>query len=273
MPAFPHAADSALPSTGFPAAENASSNSSRIALLFASLPFFTALKLALFFVLKRLLNPECSVNYSQTGEDAVVRALLNEYRPGFYIDVGCNDPIASSNTLSLYLHGWRGIVIDANARAIERFRKIRRRDIALCAAVSDEEKEMVFHEFDFDLVSTLSEEVLDEYRGKWSECGQRQVRTRTLNSLLQEHLPAQADIGLLSIDVEGHDLQVLRSIDLNRYRPTLILVEILHFDMRAAAGEPVVCHLAGFDYQLVAYDSLNAYFIDRRSPRAGLLPR
>lgn len=258
---------------GFRIAESAYSNSSRLRLLFVSLPFLTALKLAAFFVAKKLLNPKSSANYSQTGEDAIVRSLLDEYTPGFYIDVGCNDPITGSNTLSLYLHGWRGIAIDANERAIERFRQVRRRDIALCAAVSDEEREMVFHEFDFDLVSTLSEEVLPEYRGKWSERSQRKVKTQTLNALLDAYLPDGADIGLLSIDVEGHDLQVLRSIDLDRYRPKLILVEVPRFDLLAAAEHAVVRHLASCGYGLIAYDSLNAYFIDSRSARTGLLPR
>lgn len=238
----------------------------RVGLLFAALPLRMALKFALLYTLKRLLNREASINYSQTGEDAIIRALLDEYRPGFYVDVGCHDPIAGSNTLSLYLHGWRGLNIDANPRLIRRFRRIRRRDLAVCAAVSDQEREMVFHEFDSELVGTLSTEVLPQWRARWTERAQRRVRTRRLDALLQEHLPPGQAIDLLSIDVEGHDLQVLRSIDLQRYRPRLLLVEIHQLDLQRVAEQPVVRHLAAEGYRLIGYDSLNAWFVDRRAP-------
>ncbi len=73
-----------------------------------------ALRYSVVYTLKSLLNSEASINYSQTGEDAIIRTLLHETQPGIYVDVGCHHPIRYSNTLSLYLHGWRGVNIDAN---------------------------------------------------------------------------------------------------------------------------------------------------------------
>ena len=77
---------------------------------------------------------------------------------------------------------------------------------------------MLFHEFENPLVSTLSSGALVEWEAKWKKRGERLVQTRRLDSILAEHVPPNTDIDLVSIDVEGHDLNVLKSVNLNRYR-------------------------------------------------------
>lgn len=242
----------------------------RIVLLFRSLPFLMALRYAIFYTLKKLLNSDASINYSQTGEDAIIRTLLHETQPGIYVDVGCHDPIRYSNTFSLYLHGWHGVNIDANPRLIERFKAVRRRDIAVCAAISDQESEVVFHEFEDELVSTLSADALPEWEGKWKKRGERVVKTRTLNSVLKETLQAGTEIDLLSVDVEGHDLNVLRSMDLDAFRPKLIVVEMHHLQLNRTEQSPIIRYLEDRGFIQIGYDTLNGYFADTRSKRAGL---
>lgn len=231
----------------------------KMVLFLRSLPLFLSLKLTLFYALKKLLNNNATVIYSQTGEDVIISTLLDKKR-GFYVDVGCHDPMRLSNTFSLYLRGWSGLNIDANEALIKRFRQIRKRDLAVCAAISDDAKDMMFYEFESDAVGTLSEEVLPEWKRTWSFRGGRKVRSRTLNSLLQEHFPDGIDIDLLTVDVEGHDINVLRSIDLNVYRPMLIVVEMHHFDINQALLHDVVRYLADFEYRLVSYATMNGYF-------------
>ncbi len=242
----------------------------RLALIFRSFPPVLALRLAVVYATKRLFDANASINYSQTGEDAVIRSLLDETRQGIYVDVGCHDPVRSSNTMSLYMHGWRGVNIDANPRLIERFKATRLRDTAVCAAISDQEHDVVFHEFDDELVSTLSEEALPEWESKWKKRGERVVRTRTLDSVLQEHLEPGTEIDLLSVDVEGHDLNVLRSIDLNLFRPKLIVVEMHHLDLMRVPASPINRHLEQQGFRQVGYDTLNGYFVDTRGERSGL---
>lgn len=242
----------------------------RIALFFASLPLLLAFRLAVVYTLKKLFNAQSSINYSQTGEDAVIRSLLDETRPGVYVDVGCHDPIRSSNTLSLYLHGWHGVNIDANPRLIDRFKSVRRRDIAVCAAISDQEREIVFHEFEDELVSTVSEDVLPEWQGKWKKRGERVVNTRTLDSVLKENLQPGTEIDLLSVDVEGHDLNVLQSVNLDVFRPKLIVVEMHHLDMQRTEDNPITRYLQKQEFRQIGYDTLNGYFVDTRSQRTGL---
>jgi hypothetical protein len=120
------------------------------------------------------------------------------------------------------------------------------------------------------VVSTVSSEVLPEWQSKWKKRGERVVAARTLDSVLREHLPAGTQIDLLSVDVEGHDLNVLRSLDLDTYRPKLIVVEMHHVDLHRSAENPITRYLQERGFRQVGYDTLSGYFVDVRTPRAGL---
>src|SRR5580658_4236807 len=90
-----------------------------------------------------------TISYSQCGDDLIIKTIFGKTRRnGYYVDIGCNNPIQKSNTFNLYLKGWRGICVDGNEVLIRRFRKIRKRDICLHAIVSDECRELVFYQDD-----------------------------------------------------------------------------------------------------------------------------
>ncbi|MBI1347034.1 hypothetical protein GC163_12170 [bacterium] len=72
---------------------------------------------------------------SQTGEDMIVRSLLESVRDGFYVDVGAYHPVQFSNTYHFYLQGWHGLIIDANQKSINQFRMVRPRDKRIHACV------------------------------------------------------------------------------------------------------------------------------------------
>lgn len=54
-----------------------------------------------------------------------------------------------------------------------------------------------------------------------------EIYTQTLKNVLNIYLPKEQIIDFLSIDVEGLDFDVIKSVDLNKVRPRLILIEIL----------------------------------------------
>jgi hypothetical protein len=116
----------------------------------------------------------------------------------------------------------------------------------------------------------VSEETLPEWEGKWKKRGERVVKTRTLGSVLSENLAPGEEIGLLSVDVEGHDLNVLRSVDLDVFRPKLIVVEMHHVQLHHLQEHPVACYLEDQGFRQIGYDTLNGYFVDARSERSGL---
>ena len=52
--------------------------------------------------------------------------------------------------------------------------------------------------------------------------------SKTLTNILDDSKYKNKKIDFLDIDVEGVDLDALKSLDFYRYSPTLICVEILH---------------------------------------------
>ena len=48
------------------------------------------------------------------------------------------------------------------------------------------------------------------------------MKTETFDRLINHNFD------FLNIDLEGHDYQVLKTINLNKFRPSLICIEILH---------------------------------------------
>lgn len=230
---------------------------------FKLLPFGLAVKLILISLVRKIFKIPITFSFSQGAEDIITPYLLKTSK-GTYVDVGCNEPVVFSNTFNFYLQGWTGVNIDANERLIKKCKRIRKKDISICAAVSNVEKEVVFHKSKIDSVSTIDERRLQEWKKLWEfdEKDQEKVTTQTLTSILDRVLPQGTKIDLLTIDVEGHDFEVLQSLDFERYRPTLIIIEMHSIDKIPNSG--VYSFLSEKDYSLSGYAVLNAYFIDNK---------
>lgn len=63
------------------------------------------------------------------------------------------------------------------------------------------------------------------YAAEAPEARQIMVNVRTCESLLTEHAPDLQTIDILSIDVEGWELEVLRGLDFEKRRPRVVIVE------------------------------------------------
>lgn len=228
---------------------------------FKSLPLGWTISLISLYFVRKVFRLPITFSFSQGAED-IILGYLGLTSPGTYVDVGCNEPIRYSNTFNLYLQGWRGINIDANDELINECKKIRKNDISICAAVSDSEKEVTFHKSKTSAVSTIDEERLKEWEKLWtfSEEDKVTVVTKTLTSILDNNLPSGTTVDLLTIDVEGHDFKVLKSLDLTKYRPKVIIIEIHSIDKIKETD--IFHYLSANNYSLKYFAILNAYFVD-----------
>jgi FkbM family methyltransferase len=232
--------------------------------LLVNFDFFTSGTILLSEISKKLFDPDSISTYSQTGEDRIISAILGN-RIGFYVDVGCNHPIKSSNTYYFYKKGWKGITIDANRKLVEQHKRLRIADIAICAAVSNITGEAFFTQFKDTLVSSLDAGHIHE----WSNNQKREVesvekvKTFQLTTLLdQKKCPKSFE--LLSIDVEGHDYEVLSSLDLMRYRAKLIVIEMHGFDITDVSNSKIYNYLADNNYKMTGFIVMNGYFVDQQ---------
>ena len=82
-----------------------------------------------------------------------------ENKSGFYVDIGAYAPKQFSNTYSFYKKGWHGINIDAAPGSMKIFQRVRSRDINIEAAISDQNKELIFYSWGaHNVANTLSKE-------------------------------------------------------------------------------------------------------------------
>ncbi len=216
---------------------------------------------------RRWVLPEASLVFGYLAEDLIaVRLLDSHLRTGFYVDVGCHDPVKLSNTLTLHAAGWRGINIDANPAAVERMRRHRPGDVAVCALVGrpGEDRELVV--FGDEALSSADPGFVDRWAQSAEVVRRVAVRSRSLTDILHEH-SAPAELDFLNIDVEGMELEVLESLDLERFRPRLIALEIHGLDAGHPASSPVIRFLSAKGYRLRAYNGLTA-FVERGAERA-----
>ncbi|HLQ78184.1 MAG TPA: FkbM family methyltransferase [Terriglobia bacterium] len=80
--------------------------------------------------------------------------------------------------------------------------------------------------------------------------------------ILEDFLPREVHIDFMSIDVEGYDLQVLKSNDWERFRPTHVLLESLGFDLINPGKEPIHTLLQQYHYDLFAKTLNTLFYLD-----------
>jgi len=201
-----------------------------------------------------------TLSHSMSGEDLMLKTIFGKNkRSGFYVDIGCNNPIQKSNTSKLYMKGWQGICADGNATLIKKFRRIRKRDICLHAIVSDERKEMIFYQDQKDHeYSSVDPELGTKLKANNKNLVEVKMTSTTLADILDQYLDNRK-IDLLCVDVEHHDLQVLRGNNFEKYRPVVICVE---FDGKLGELEGSELH-TGVNYEILAFCAPNVYYSNK----------
>jgi FkbM family methyltransferase len=210
------------------------------------------------------------VSYAQKHEDVRLDRVFPRGRPGFYIDVGANGPVRYSVTKHFYDLGWHGINVEPALHPFEQLREARRRDVNLHVALSNEAGELVLFEFpcDFSALSTRSEEHAARHKGAGLPCVERKVATMTLARVCEKHV--EGTIDFLSVDVEGHELEVLQGGDWKRWRPRVVVVEATEPTTSIPAHGRWEHVLREADYVFAAFDGLNRYYV--RSEESDLAP-
>lgn len=228
---------------------------------FYRLDFITFIRV-IFFELFTKVNTDLTYKYSfsHAGEDLHIISLLNLNRPGFYIDVGSNHPIRHSNTFKLYLNGWSGLLIDANPILIKKSKSVRKKDISINSIISN--KNIDSCEFHISRNSNYSS-IDPKHIIKNDEIVSTiNLKVKSLNQIIIDNIDISTRIDLLKIDVEGHDYEVLLSINLSVYKPKLIIIEDLDYEITKIHENKYYIYLLKFNYKLISVDKLNLYFLN-----------
>ena len=205
-----------------------------------------------------------ALSFSQEGEDGVLQRLFERKPEGFYLDVGSHHPQRFSNTYRFYLRGWNGINIDPLPGSKARFDALRQRDINLELGISDSTGELTYYSFEEPALNTFDPKVAASRDSRL--ISEDRIQVCRLSDVLDRHLPPNQKIDFLTIDVEGLDLQVLRSNVWSRYRPSYVLVEALGMrDVDQVINSELHAYMVAKGYSLFAKCINTLFFIDRRA--------
>ncbi len=178
------------------------------------------LKNKIFYFFYKLLkiqrNKKPSSHFGEFAEDVFIGRLLKSINNGKYVDVGCYHPFKGSLTAELYKKNWSGINIDLSKTSIDLFNMVRKKDINLNCAISKFNGDtFYFQNGKINQQNSLIKSNNDQIKVH--------INCYTLNSVLKRYGLNQFDY--LNVDVEGTELDVIKGIDLKKYRPKLITIE------------------------------------------------
>ena len=180
-------------------------------------------------ILKRKYQSK-KISYSLSSVDLIVDYIFKYKNDGLYIDVGCQHPISNNNTYILYKKGWNGINIDLDKKNIDLFNISRPDDTNINIAVSDKSGNVnLFYYHDGSPINTINSQNADYQKNKFKKI--KLIKSETLNKIL-ENINFNKNVDYLNIDVEGHELNVLKGFNILKYRPSIISIEYLDYEMK-----------------------------------------
>ncbi len=164
--------------------------------------------------------------YSFSGVDVIIENIFRHKNNGVYIDVGCQHPIKNNNTYLLFKKGWNGLNIDLDKDNIDLFNVARPNDQNINVAISNKigETDLYFYHKKSP-INTIDKKTSDYQKAPISEI--KKIKTDTLTNIIKNSKYKNSKIDLLSVDVEGHEREVLEGFDFSIFRPDVIVIEYL----------------------------------------------
>ncbi len=206
-----------------------------------------------------------SVSFSFYAEDGLLAHMCPQ-STGFYVDVGAFHPQMHSNTYKLYLKGWRGLTIDPNPDVTAVFGSARPRDKHLTIGIAGQELSLTYHMFRDAAQNTFDASRAAELQTE--KMAEVPVACLPLNEVFEQHCRDRR-VDLLNVDCEGRDLEVIRSLDWPRHRPTVLIVEDFEQFAAGATAAPCFSTIRSFmlaqDYALAAQAIFSFVYVDRHA--------
>jgi len=209
------------------------------------------------------VHTEDPASRASNGQDIyVAEHLPNADGNRVFIEIGGNDGITLSNTCYLEKEaGWKGISVEPLPRAYRELEK-NRSCITVQGAITEYDGHTAFYAITGgpEMLSGIPEKYDPRHKRRVRKNLKRQRATAEeitvpcfrLDSLLKQHAIDHVDY--LSIDTEGGELDILRSIDLDAIQVEILSVENNYFN------DEVECYLVGQGYRLVAIAGLDEIY-------------
>jgi FkbM family methyltransferase len=169
----------------------------------------------------KLSHPARRAILSYEAETELKEAFFAGENAGYFVEVGANDPQIHSETWHLEQRGWTGVLIEPQSDLAEKLRQSRTAKVyaIACSSPANSGTSM-----SLNAAGAHSSLHADFFVSGMKRQGIIEVPVRTLDEILID-AKAPAPVDFMSIDVEGHEVEVLDGFDMIRWRPRLLLVE------------------------------------------------
>jgi len=210
--------------------------------------------------------------YAQSGEDVIVDFIFKhilKHDKITYFDIGAHHSTYLSNTALFYKMGSTGICVEPDPILHDEIRKARPKDTCLNIGIGFSKDEIITEDLEFFIMSSRTlntfsrkeAERLDQ-EGTYKIVDKKKIPVVHLHTLFNKYYIPD----FLSIDVEGIDLEILKSIDFSLYRPKVLCIETAEFSPIPPGKKEYdsINYLVEQNYMVYADTFNNTIFIDNQ---------
>jgi FkbM family methyltransferase len=199
---------------------------------------------------------------------------IREYFPdydykGVFFEVGAWEPIMINNSYHFEKNGWNCYLFEANTELIPLLKEHRKN--VFNYAISNTDKESVIFNVVVDqrfvpshpkwTASYSAINIAQEHKNIWGwdplSVTQISVPQRSLNTVIENDIPGLSKIDVLTLDIEGGELDCLYGLDFTKYAPSLMVIENVTNDKR------INDYLSQFGYTLDQQILYNQYYVSK----------
>ena len=211
-------------------------------------------------------------SYSQSGEDIIIKNLLENYFQKdkiTYLDIGAYHPYNLSNTYIFYKNGSSGICIEPDNFLYEFYKEKRPNDICINAGIGvNGNTEADFFIMSVKTLNTFSRDDAEYVQKEYGYNIQEVVKVKLLNinDIVLEYFNEPPDF--VSLDVEGLDYEIIKTFDFNKCRPFVFCIETINFEedrRKQKKNMEIINHMINNDYFIYGETFINTIFVDKKA--------
>lgn len=218
------------------------------------------------YMLKMIGLPCSRFSFSQFGEDLIIAGILRDlaYKNISYLDIGSHHPFELNNTAYFYKMGYKGVCVEPNPDYFKLLKKNRKRDICLNVGVGKTAVENAnFYLSSGSSLATFSEDEAHQLSTFGIKTQQvLNIPLLTANEIIKQYFNPYPNI--ISIDVEGLELDILEAFDFQKFKPEVFCVETLTFSTNNTGHKctAIIEFMTKNGYFVFADTHLNTIFVE-----------
>ncbi|GAA3975402.1 FkbM family methyltransferase [Mucilaginibacter dorajii] len=173
-----------------------------------------------------------------------------------------------SNTYLFYLAGSTGVNIEPDPELIESFIKCRPNDVNINIGIGLEAEDVLdFYVMSNRVLNTFSKEEAERVAayGSYGIETIKKIKVIPLQKIVETYFLVGTSPDFISIDVEGLDYQILKTLDLTKYTTTVFCIETINYteDNSEKKNEAIFKYFTKNNFFVYADTYINTIFINK----------